>query len=789
MKRIAFAAFLAPLLFAQAQPDAGAPPLMPWPASVSVQPGEVAINSSFAISTSGAGANDPRVKDAVQRTFARLARETGIPTLPHVLRENESATLSIVVEDRDHRAPQRLGDDERYSLEVSGQSIRLSADAPLGVLRGLETFLQLVQQNTNPPGATSASPGFSVPDVVIRDEPRFEWRGLSLDVSRHFIPASNVERTIDGLEAVKLNVLHWHLSDDQGFRIESKKYPRLQQYGSGGLYYTQAEVREVIAYARERGVRIVPEFDMPGHATSWLPGYPKLGTGAGPYEIGNGYGILSHLMDPTKESTYRFLDGFVGEMARLFPDEYFHIGGDEVAPKEWNDNPRIQAFMKKHRLADAKALQAYFNQRLLKIVMKHGKHMEGWDEVLHPDLPKSVIIQSWRGQESLWQAAREGYQGILSAGYYLDLMQPASEHYAVDPMKLPPDREKRLEQQGREVPAELTPEEKKKVLGGEAAMWEELATAENLDAKIWPRLAAIAERFWSPESVTDVSSMYRRLEITNRWLEWLGLTQRSNLELMRQRLAGAMPYQPLDVFASLLEPVKGYSRGAEKYTTSTPLNRLVDSIAPESDAAREFRNAVDQYLATPKEQRNSEALKEELLGWIVNVSAVRPTLERNSILTENISTADTVVSLCKIGSDALLYLDPRPTASSVATADWKQRSLATVEEAAKRHGDILIPIAPGIQKLVEAVEINTAAPHYKQTDNFCGHSGLGRAVPIKTAAERGYRSSADSASGPNGATNATWEGPRLGVWNRAQCSLAREKRLARYGCRRVAGSY
>lgn len=659
-----------------------------------MQSGAVAIDSGFTISTSGVGANDPRVKDAVQRTFSRLARQTGVPILPHIARPGESATLNIVVENRDHRPPQRLGDDERYSLEVSGNGVRLSADAPLGVLRGIETFLQIVQQNRNAP------PGFSIPPVVIRDEPRFAWRGLSLDVSRHFISVEGVKRTLDGLAAVKLNVLHWHLSDDQGFRVESKKYPRLQEYGSDGLYYTQAEIHDVVAYARERGVRIVPEFDIPGHATSWLPGYPKLGSGPGPYEIVRGHGILTALIDPTKESTYRFLDGFVGEMAKLFPDEYFHIGGDEVDPKEWNENPRIQAFMKKHHIADAKALQAYFNQRLLKIVGNHGKHMEGWDEVLHPDLPKSVIIQSWRGQESLWQAAREGYQGILSAGYYLDLMQPASQHYAVDPMKLPPETEKRLEKEGREVPPELTPEQKKMILGGEAAMWEELATAENLDAKLWPRLAAIAERFWSPESVTDVASMYRRLEIANAWLEWLGLTQRSNLELMRQRLAGGMPRQPLDDLASLLEPVKGYARHAENYTSSTPLNRLVDSIAPESDQARDFRDAVEQYLAAGPNERNSAALKKQLTEWSENTAAVRPTLQNNSLLTENIGTADALAGLCKTGLEALFYLD---SAAGAPPADWKQRNLGAVQDAAKRHGDILLPIAPGVEKLVQAV--------------------------------------------------------------------------------------
>jgi hexosaminidase len=684
---IALSAFLAPFLSAQTQPGSDALPLMPWPDSVRQQPGRVEINRNFSVSVSGVGATDARVKDAVQRVFDRLARQTGIPIRPRVVPASAGATLTVIVEQRDHRPPQRLGDDERYSLEVSNGRARISADAPLGALRGVETFLQLAQQNITSGGPTAAGVvGFSIPDIVVQDEPRFAWRGLSLDVSRHFIPLDQVERTMDGMAAVKLNVLHWHLSDDQGFRIESKKYPRLQRYGSDGLYYTQAEVRAAIAYARLRGLRVVPEFDMPGHATSWLPGYPSLGTKRGPFEIAHEPGILTELMDPTKASTYRFLDGFIGEMARLFPDEYFHIGGDEVNPKEWNNNPRIQAFMRKHALANPAALQAYFNKRVLKIVAKHHKHMEGWDEILNPDLPKSIVIQSWRGQKSLAQAAQEGYQGILSAGYYLDLMQPASQHYAVDPMK--------------GETANLTPEQKKRILGGEAAMWEELATPENLDAKLWPRLAAIAERLWSPESITDLPSMYQRLEITNRWLEWLGLTQRSNLELMRQRLAGTHPVKPLDTFASVLEPVKGYARHAENYTSFTPLNRLVDSIPPESDAARDFRNAVDAYLAGPKQEADTEPLQKKLAMWSDNAKAVRPTLESNSLLLENISVADSLVRLCQAGQEAFSSLSSQKAANS----DWKQRNLAAIGDATKPQANMLIQIAPAIQKLVEAVQ-------------------------------------------------------------------------------------
>lgn len=678
---------------------------MPWPANVSIQTGSIPIDSNFSISLTGVGSSDARVRAAVVQIPERLTRQTGIPIALHTVPAGQNATLSIVVESKDHKAPQRLGDDERYSLQASG-SIRLSADEPLGVLRGIETFLQLVQQNT------AGAPGFSVPAVAIQDSPRFPWRGLSLDVSRHFIPADHVKRTLDGMAAVKLNVFHWHLSDDQGFRIESKKFPRFQQYSSDGLFYTQAEVRDVIAYARDRGIRVVPEFDMPGHATSWLPAYPKLASGPGPYEVAHRVGILYQLIDPTKEYTYRLLDGFVGEMAKLFPDEYFHIGGDEVNPKEWNDNPAIRAFMRKKNIPDAKALQGYFNARMLKIVTKHGKRMEGWDEVLQPDLPKDIVIQSWRGQESLWQAAREGYKGILSAGYYVDLMQPASQHYAIDPFVLPPARREQLEKQNKPIPPEPSADQLKNVLGGEAAMWEELATSENLDAKLWPRLAAIAERFWSPQSITDVNSMYARLELTNHWLEWLGLTQRSNLELMRQRLAGNGPMPPLDRFVSILEPVKGYARHAEKYSASTPLNRLVDSISPESNAAREFRNAVDQYLALPKEQRHSESLRSQLTAWQENVRLVRPVLQTNSMLTENVPVADAIDLLCSIGAAAFSYLDAAGTAT--APPDWKSQSAAKVQDAAQRKGDLLIQIAPAIQKLVDAVPVTVSVTLNRQ---------------------------------------------------------------------------
>ena len=235
---------------------------MPMPAKVtpSAAASGVTIQSDFTAAIQGAGATDSRVRAGVLRTLARLSAQTGIPIAQKLAPENASAGLLVVVERADHAAPQRLGDDESYHLAVASGQARIDAPAPLGALRGLETFLQLVQLGKS---------GFTLPAVDIQDAPRFPWRGLSLDASRHFLPVPVMKRTIDGLAAVKLNVLHWHLSDDEGFRVESLKYPKLHELGSEGLYYTQAEIRDMIAYARERGVRVVPEFDIPGHSTSW----------------------------------------------------------------------------------------------------------------------------------------------------------------------------------------------------------------------------------------------------------------------------------------------------------------------------------------------------------------------------------------------------------------------------------------------------------------------------------------------------------------------------------------
>ena len=643
---------------------AAEPNLMPWPAKITVGQGSLVIDQKFRVAM--AGYQEPRLRAAVERFIARLSLQTGLPLIRSLADDNSQATLTIHC-DHAGEPVQQLGEDESYRLEVTSGAARLDAPNPLGILRGLESFLQLVE-----PGPES----FTASAVVIEDHPRFPWRGLLLDVSRHWMPIDIVKRNLDGMAAVKLNVFHWHLSDDQGFRVQSLRFPKLQELGSDGLFYTQDQIREVIAYARERGIRIVPEFDLPGHTSSWLAAYPQLGSGPGPYEIGRHWGGFDATMDPTRESTYEFLESFLGEMTGLFPDQYFHIGGDEVNGHEWDANSSIRDFMREHNLADDHALQAYFNQRVEAILAKHGKRMEGWDEIIDPKLRKNILIQSWRGQKSLAQAAQLGFQAILSSGYYLDHMEPAAVLYAVDPL----ERES----------AALTTEEKSRILGGEAAMWAEFVDAENVDSRIWPRTAAIAERLWSPQAVKDPASMYRRLDVLSRNLDWLGLTHRSSYDLMLERLSGGQSIASLKVLADVLEPAGlGQRVRAGTYLQDTPLNRLVDAVRPESQEAREIAALVDR--------QNRTQLRARLTLWRDNAVKLRPLLESSFLLKEDIPVSENLSRLGSVGLEALDFIDHhrRPARKWLA----EQRSF--LQQASQVHAELRLPVAASVAKLVQ----------------------------------------------------------------------------------------
>jgi len=646
--------------------------LMPMPTSVQPGVGRLPIDQSFCVSIAGIG--DETLERGAVRFLAELSRQTGIFFKRKPVDSPSPTLLLHAVHAREK--VQGLNDDESYQLVISASGASLTAPSSLGILHGLQTFVQLVETTAN---------GFSVPAVTITDNPRFAWRGLLIDVGRHFIPLEALKRNLDGMAAVKMNVLHLHLYDNEGFRVESRHFPKLQEEGSDGLYYTQNEIRELVAYAHDRGIRIVPEFEMPGHSRSLFVGYPQLASGPGPYKIEPGG--VDAVMDPTREETYKFIDKLIEEMARLFPDDYFHIGGDEVNGSQWDTNPKIQAFIRSHEMKSNQDLQAYFNQRLQKILSKHHKIMMGWDEVLHPDLPKTVVVQSWRGQQSLATAAQQGYRGLLSFGYYLDLMWPASQHYAVDPMS--------------GAAASLKSEEKNRILGGEACMWSEWITPENIDSRIWPRNAAIAERLWSPPEVQDPGSMYARLSALSRQLEWLGMTHRSSMDLAFYRMAGTNDITALRTLADVVEPVKDYTRMNSLKTVwdfRGPLNRLVDIARPESDQARRFRDVVQTYIGSGyKDQTSEREIRTRLVAWRDNDARLHPLLARSFLLNELSPLSEDLSSLGAAGLVALDYLDKSEPSPNL----WRTQQLALVERARTAKADLLLGVVEPVQQLLE----------------------------------------------------------------------------------------
>jgi hexosaminidase len=644
---------------------------MPLPAQVKPGDGVFLVTNGFGITLQGF--QEPRLERAKQRFLNMLSKQTGIPLWREAVLNQPSFFINTK---GPSAAVQQVDEDESYHLQISATEVHLEAANPLGVLHGLQTFLQLVRITPR---------GFAVPAMTIDDQPRFLWRGLMLDVSRHFQPLDVVYRTLDGMEAVKMNVFHWHLSDNQGFRVESKVSPLLQEKGSDGLFYTQEQIRDVIAYARDRGIRVMPEFEMPGHATAWFVGYPDLASGSGPYNIERKWGVFDPAMDPTRDSTYSFLDALIGEMAALFPDAYFHVGGDENDGKEWDRNSRIQQFMKDHGIKDNAGLQAYFSTKVQKIVAGHGKIMVGWDEVLQPDTPKDVVIQSWRGPQFVGQAVKGGNRALLSAGYYIDLNHSAAEHYAADP-----------EGDG---PTTLSDEDRKMILGGEATMWSEFVTPENIDSRIWPRTAAIAERLWSPRNTRDVASMYTRMTIISQKLNYYGLQHNSSYPAMLSRMTGEADPLPLRVLGDVVQPPRNYERGQlREYDAFSPLNHLIDAVPPESDTARQFLDVVDRIIAGKASREDWEQAQEWLVLWRDNDAQLQPLLPKSELTKELEPVSTNLHLVSQAGLDAIGYLREHHH----APVAWKTREVAFLKQSEKPQAVLLNMVAPAVLKLVQA---------------------------------------------------------------------------------------
>lgn len=656
--------------------------LLPVPSSVRWGAGSLSWKTYLRPQVQGPA--DTATAAAVVRTLFRLRRNgsawpVGTNVIPFQIRYGKVGR------------PEAF-DEERYSLRVTPMGITIDAPTSLGVLRALATLEQLPQAS----GRHS-----ELPEVDIQDQPRFPWRGLLIDASRHFMPVSLIKRNLDAMAAVKLNVLHWHLSDDQGFRVESKVLPRLHEIS--GQYYTQAQVREVLAYAAARGIRVLPEFDVPSHTIAWIAAYPQLASNDSVYTVYQSWRTANVAMDPTKGSTYALLDTLFKEMTALFPDPYFHIGGDENDGRQWRRSPRIMEYAKANgmlkpdgKTLDKHLLQTYFNRRVLAIVTKYNKKMVGWDEILGPGLPQNAVIQSWRGKKGLNDAAIAGHSAILSNGYYLDLNFTAASYYANDP--LPPN-------------TPLTPEQQKLILGGEATMWAEFADSVIMDSRIWPRAAAVAERLWSPAAATqDVPDMYRRLATVSTQLEGLGLQHRKAPMQLLSQMGGPTYRVPLRTLAEVVEPVKEYKRHFQgfTYTPQTPLNRLVDAAPAESDVARQFNDKVS-FLLSRYSPANKPSLKEaatrdvltavrdQLKLWEANDAKLQPLFAASPALLEYAPLSTQLHQLAALGLERLQQLEngqaPSPT--------WLAAAQKQLEAAKAPAGQAELAVLPAMRKLLQ----------------------------------------------------------------------------------------
>lgn len=504
-----------------------------------------------------------------------------------------------------------LADSYEYRLAFN-ETVSIRAAAEWGALAALATLTQLV-----------ANGRFDVSEV--RDAPRHPWRGVMIDTVRHFISIGTLKRTLDVMAFYKLNVLHLHLTDDQGFRFRSHAYPELASADA----YSSAELRDLVEYAADRAVRIVPELDVPGHATSWLAVHPDWGVDGGGNVAGPStrFGVHEVCLDIGNAAVRRAVDTLLGEFADVFPDEFVHFGGDEVG-------------------RDCTA----FYRHVVATLANLGKRAIGWDECLHEGLRQDTVIQAWRGIGARDAALHAGHDCVVSAPYYLDLCYPADVHFAFDPAAATrADEQRMIDHPGlahvREGLAwmsdfgafpELPGRPGGRVLGGEACLWSELVTDNLLDTRLWSRMPAIAERFWNG-TASDLDGIYERAEATRTTLDRLGILPADNAALFHD-------YPDLAPLVEMLEPVKWYLRllgvaeyrrrvgglgssgAARPYTTTTPLDRIVDRIPPESLATRRaaadfVRGAtMDRWIAGWRAQRVALARHPDLLDELRDVS-------------------------------------------------------------------------------------------------------------------------------------------------------------------------
>lgn len=416
------------------------------------------------------------------------------------------------------KAPENEG---AYTLEVTPSQVQIDGDSYVGTFYGIQSLIQLLP--------TEKSKSLLIPVVTIEDQPRFRYRGLHLDVSRHMFPVSFIKQYIDYIALHKMNYFHWHLTDDQGWRIEIKKYPKLTQVGGYragtiigrypgtgntntryGGFYTQKEVKEVVEYATKRYVTVIPEIEMPGHAVAALSAYPELGCTGGPYAVKQTWGVFPEVFCAGKENTFKFLEDVLDEVVPLFPAKYVHIGGDECPKDSWKKCPNCQKRIRDNKLKDEHELQSYFIQRMEKYLNGKGKTIIGWDEILEGGLAPNAVVMSWRGEQGGIEAAKQNHYVIMTPGshVYFDHSQKKKE----DSVTIGGYTTVQKVYSYEPIPKELNASQAKFVLGAQANVWTEYITnTRKVEYHIFPRVSALSEVLWSPKDSREWNDFEERL--------------------------------------------------------------------------------------------------------------------------------------------------------------------------------------------------------------------------------------------------------------------------------------
>lgn len=434
--------------------------------------------------------------------------------------------------------------EEGYRLEITPKGITIHAKTAVGLFYAVQTIRQLLPVAVEKPMIINGLK-LTLPACEIADEPRFVYRGMHLDVGRHLFPVASIKRYIDMLSLHKMNTFHWHLTEDQGWRIEIKKYPRLTEIGAYrketvagaqkkegntfdgkpyGGFYTQNEVREIVKYAKSKFITVIPEIEMPGHAIAALTSYPELSCTGGPFEVRKLWGVDDDVFCAGNEQVFTFLQDVLSEVMDLFPSKYIHIGGDECPKKRWEKCDKCQKRMKDEGLKNELELQSYFIRRIEKFVSSKGRNIIGWDEILEGGLAPGATVMSWRGEEGGIVAAKSGHDVVMTPGKYTYFCYYQSENHDGQPLALGGYVPLELVYSYNPTPEELTAEEQKHILGVQGCLWtEQIPTPEVLEFMAYPRTFAIAETGWTPDNMKNFENFVTRLKVLNKRYDAIGI--------------------------------------------------------------------------------------------------------------------------------------------------------------------------------------------------------------------------------------------------------------------------